>query len=202
MVKAKKRTRSTASNKREMLIRAAISEFARRGYANTEVQAITDRCSLAKGTLYLYFKSKENLFWDSFLYISQNFEQIIHRVSISDIGPLDKIGSVMIQSAELFVEQPDYIPILAQMRSIPKAKVPPEINRLTDNVIFGPLYRFVQEAIDQKLIAPQNVEDYTISLLNALWGIMMYYRTEEDSMSLPERVQYTFDLFMNGMKKR
>ena len=202
MEKAKKRSGTTASNKREMLIQAAIAEFARRGYANTEVQAITDHCSLAKGTLYLYFPSKEKLFWDCFLYISRDIEKIIHRVSASEVGPLDKIGNIMIQAAELFVEKPDYIPILSQIRSVPKAQVPPEVTRLTDNTIFGPLYSFVQEAIDQKLIMPHKVEDYTNSLLNALWGIMMYYRAEEDTMTLPERVQYTLDLFMNGMKKR
>lgn len=202
MKKAKKRSGTTASDKRELLILAAIAEFARRGYANTEVQAITDHCSLAKGTLYLYFKSKEKLFWDSFLYISHDIEKIIHRVSISEIGPLEKIGSIMIQAAELFSENPDYIPILSQMRSIPKDQVPAEVTRLTDNTIFGPLYHFVQEAMDQKLIVPRKVEDYTISLLNSLWGTIMYYKAEEDTMTLPERVQYTFDLFMNGMKKK
>ena len=199
---AKRRDNTDAPNKREILIQAAIAEFARRGYANTEVQAITDHCSLAKGTLYLYFKSKEKLFWDTFLYISRELEQIIHRVSISDVGPLEKIRDTMIQAAELFVEKPDYIPILSQMRSVPKAQVPPEITRLTDNTLFGPLFSFVQDAMDQKLIVSRQVEDYTISLLNAMWGIMMYHRAEEDSMSLPERVRYTLELFMNGMKTR
>lgn len=200
--KTKKRTSSAAPNKWEMLIQAAIAEFAQRGYSNTEVQAITDRCSLAKGTLYLYFKSKEKLFWDSFVYITREIEQIIHKVDISDADPLEKIANIMKQSAEIFVRKPDYIPILAQVRSVPRAQVPADVTRLTDNSIFGPLYRFVQEAIDQKLIGTFGVEDYTISILNTMWGVFMYYRPEEDSMSLPERIQFTLDLFMNGMKRR
>lgn len=199
---SKKGTRSNEPNKRKLLIQAAIAEFARRGYANTEVQAITDRCSLAKGTLYLYFKSKEKLFWDAFLYISRELEEIIHRISVSDAEPLDKISHIMIEAAQLFAEQPDYIPILAQMRSIPRAQVPTEINRLTDNALFGPLYGFIQAAIDQKQITPRRVEDFTTSLLNAMWGVMMFYRAEEDAMSLTERVRYTLELFMDGIKKR
>ena len=196
------RGRSKSTNKRELLIEAAIAEFARRGYANTEVQAVTDHCSLAKGTLYLYFKSKENLFWEAFLHISREIERIIQKVSLAETGPIEKIRDCMVQAAELFVANPDFISVISQTRSVPRDRVPAEVTRLTENTIFTPLYGFIQAAIDQKLILPQKVQDYTDSILNAIWGVIMFYRANEDSMTLPERVRFTVELFFNGMMKR
>lgn len=199
----KSTSRSKSSNKRELLLRAAITEFARNGYANTEVQAITDRCSLAKGTLYLYFKSKENLFWEAFLAIFREIERCIQKIHLSDLETIEKIRTSMISAAELFVKNPEYIPIIAQMRSIPPDQVPQEVTRLTENTIYAPLYNDIRDLMVSGLVPRKNnVQDYTNSLLNAIWGVFMFYRAKEDTMTLPERVLCTVDLFLYGMIKR
>jgi AcrR family transcriptional regulator len=47
---------------KEKIIQAAIESFAQTGYDRTKMEDIAKRLSLSKGTIYLYFKSKEDLF--------------------------------------------------------------------------------------------------------------------------------------------
>jgi TetR/AcrR family transcriptional regulator, fatty acid metabolism regulator protein len=63
---AKAGTRRTSNglgtgDKREAILRAAIKVFARRGYFNSKVADIAREAGIADGTVYLYFKSKDEV---------------------------------------------------------------------------------------------------------------------------------------------
>jgi AcrR family transcriptional regulator len=47
---------------REKIIQASIESFAQTGFDRTKMEDIAKRLGLSKGTIYLYFKSKEDLF--------------------------------------------------------------------------------------------------------------------------------------------
>jgi TetR/AcrR family transcriptional regulator, fatty acid metabolism regulator protein len=51
----------STGEKRELILRAAISVFARNGYFNSKVADIARAAGVADGTVYLYFKSKEEI---------------------------------------------------------------------------------------------------------------------------------------------
>jgi len=48
-------------DKREKIIDAAIKLFTRLGYHQTKLDEVARQAEIAKGTLYLHFKSKEDL---------------------------------------------------------------------------------------------------------------------------------------------
>jgi AcrR family transcriptional regulator len=48
--------------RRQAILEAALSEFAERGFAAARLDDVAARAGVAKGTLYLYFQSKEALF--------------------------------------------------------------------------------------------------------------------------------------------
>lgn len=53
--------RTAISDKREAIVRAAITVFARKGYFNSKVADIAAAAGIADGTVYLYFKSKDEI---------------------------------------------------------------------------------------------------------------------------------------------
>jgi TetR/AcrR family fatty acid metabolism transcriptional regulator len=53
--------RPPVADKREALLRAATRVFARNGYFNSKVADIASAAGVADGTVYLYFKSKEEI---------------------------------------------------------------------------------------------------------------------------------------------
>src|ERR1043166_2545809 len=54
-------TRPQTGDKREAILRAAIAVFAHNGYFNSKVADIAHEAGVADGTVYLYFKSKEDI---------------------------------------------------------------------------------------------------------------------------------------------
>jgi AcrR family transcriptional regulator len=82
---------------KEKIVQAAITTFSKYGYDKTRMDDIAKSAKLGKGTLYLYFKSKEELFYD----ISEN--------SIKELKEqLSKLFSKkedLIQDAEKFYDQ-------------------------------------------------------------------------------------------------
>jgi TetR/AcrR family transcriptional regulator, fatty acid metabolism regulator protein len=59
----KKNSRASGfvTDKREAILRAAIKVFARNGYFNSKVADIAGEAGIADGTVYLYFKSKDEI---------------------------------------------------------------------------------------------------------------------------------------------
>src|SRR5437868_12353117 len=71
---AKKTLRNGSSGKRELILRAATRVFARNGYFNSKVADIARAADVADGTVYLYFKSKEEILHSIF---DQNMAEAI-----------------------------------------------------------------------------------------------------------------------------
>lgn len=65
-------TRS-GTDKREAIIRAAIKVFARKGYFSSKVSDIAGQAKIADGTVYLYFKSKEEILHSIFNRMMESF---------------------------------------------------------------------------------------------------------------------------------
>ena len=70
----RKSSRNGASGKREAILRAATRVFARNGYFNSKVADIARAANVADGTVYLYFKSKEEILHSIF---DQNMAEAI-----------------------------------------------------------------------------------------------------------------------------
>lgn len=71
---ARKPTRNGSTGKRESILRAATRVFARNGYFNSKVADIARAAGVADGTVYLYFKSKEEILHSIF---DQNMAEAI-----------------------------------------------------------------------------------------------------------------------------
>jgi TetR/AcrR family fatty acid metabolism transcriptional regulator len=54
-------SRAVIADKREAILRAAVKVFARKGYFNSKVADVASEAGIADGTVYLYFKSKDEI---------------------------------------------------------------------------------------------------------------------------------------------
>src|SRR5262249_40871595 len=76
MVTAKPPGRKEATaQRRAAILNAARTVFARQGYASTVVDDIARQAEIGKGTLYLYFPSKEQIYLAALLEDAQRLDQ-------------------------------------------------------------------------------------------------------------------------------
>jgi len=73
--------RAVVTDKRAAILRSAVSVFARKGYFNSKVADIASEAGIADGTVYLYFKSKDEILHSIFdqameVFISEGRRQL------------------------------------------------------------------------------------------------------------------------------
>ncbi|HMJ24869.1 MAG TPA: TetR/AcrR family transcriptional regulator [Pyrinomonadaceae bacterium] len=104
---ARKSSRNGAGGKRESILRAATRVFARNGYFNSKVADIARAAEVADGTVYLYFKSKEEILHSIF---DQNMTEAISsgRVLIEKLqDPGEKLRRIAMLHLERLGADPD-----------------------------------------------------------------------------------------------
>ena len=87
---------------------AAFSAFAEKGYAGTRIEEVARRAGISKGLMYLYFKTKEEL-----------FKAVIRSVVVPQIDLLERELDAAAPSAEDFLRGP----VLTFMKGIPGSRI-------------------------------------------------------------------------------
>jgi AcrR family transcriptional regulator len=91
--------------KRQLLMESAAEVFATQGFASTRVADIAQHAGVAKGTVYEYFSSKEELFFAVFEWINQQIRRRVDRVLEGDGDPRRQLITLLRTSAEIVAEQ-------------------------------------------------------------------------------------------------
>ena len=76
---ARRRDDARAGDKRERILRAAVKVFARKGFYASRVSEIAKAAGVADGTIYLYFKSKDELLTSLFEDRITRLLEVLHR---------------------------------------------------------------------------------------------------------------------------
>ena len=93
--------RAVVVDKREAILRAAIKVFAQKGYFNSKVADIASAAGIADGTVYLYFKSKDEILHSIFDRAMEEFIEEGKREIAELEEPQDKLRRI----AELHLEK-------------------------------------------------------------------------------------------------
>lgn len=96
-----KQTRAAVADKREAILRAATKVFANKGYFNSKVADIAKEAGIADGTVYLYFKSKEEILHSVF---NRAMDEFITEGK-QEIEKLEKVEDRLRRIAELHLEK-------------------------------------------------------------------------------------------------
>jgi len=94
--------------RRRTIIRASLRVFSRKGYETTALDEVAREARLAKGTLYLYFKDKEDLYFQVMLSVLERLEDFIGAQTSESQNPLQKLAAVARAQIGFFVDNPHY----------------------------------------------------------------------------------------------
>jgi AcrR family transcriptional regulator len=105
------------ARKRADLLACAARVFAANGFPGTDMQAVADAAGVAKGTLYLYFSSKEEMFLAA---VDQGLQRLRAFVDAAVEGvdePLEVIAKAIFAYLRFFKEQPEQAELLILERA-------------------------------------------------------------------------------------
>lgn len=93
--------RTIVTDKREAILRAAIKTFAEKGFFNSKVADIAKEAGVADGTVYLYFKNKDDILHSVFDRAMEEFIEEGKKELAALDDPKDKLSRI----AELHLER-------------------------------------------------------------------------------------------------
>lgn len=81
--------------KKEEIIKSAIRAFLKKGAHGTTISDISEEAGIGKGTIYEYFKSKEEIIFSTYEYFMRQFDADARQVMESAAGPEEKLEKVL-----------------------------------------------------------------------------------------------------------
>lgn len=207
----KERKAREKEQRRVSIIDAAQKMFFSKGIDETTMDDIAAQAELAKGTLYLYFKSKEDILFD----LTMRGTEMLTRYLRDAVKPeesgrenLVSIGWAFIaysrENKEFFRLYLHFQTIDMKQLAIPQEKLSRFFIKYTP---FGMLMQLIEKGIrDGSLRAGISVKNTAATLWSALLGILIVLDTRADVIRIFEveaddLVKTSFDILINGLAK-
>lgn len=192
--------------KRERILEAAIKVFAAEGFYNAKVSQIAHHAGVADGTIYLYFKSKDdlliNLFEDRMERVNANLREAIETESTA-VARLRRIVKLHLELVEQNRDMAEVISVeLRQsskfIREYANPKFAEFLRTIAGAVVEGQRTGELRTGIDPYLFAR--------ALFGALDEIALAWLVKHPgskaSIELPRAAEQLGDLFIDGLKAR
>lgn len=186
------------------ILRAAEHVFASKGYYEATIQDIAKEAQYGTGTVYLYFKDKNALYFSLLEEKMKNLTNVA-KEKTEHINDARKKLKVFIQESLIFFEQnqsffriymveKNNIQLIVGKKTLESSRA---VGHATEYV--GKLIRTAQEQnVIKKNFSPSDLAD----ILAAIMGSMILNWTKVGSKKargLSDKAGYIFDMFLNGV---
>jgi TetR/AcrR family fatty acid metabolism transcriptional regulator len=186
--------------KKAEILDAAIRMFAKKGAAGTKIQDIAEEAGIGKGTIYLYYKNKEEIFQDILHQKVFSSEDYLQKVLSGTDTPADKLKQLLLHFAS-DLENHNYpleiqLEILAALiRSPGKHHLVKEVIHLRD--IISGLIRDIQQDTAQKY----DSQALASGLLSFIHGIMILWLIDKKEFPIQHVTQNTLNVLIETLSK-
>ena len=196
---ARKTSRNGTLGKRESILRAATSVFARNGYFNSKVADIAREADVADGTVYLYFKSKEEILHSIF---DQNMTEAINagRLLIEKISdPGEKLRRIAMLHLERLGADPD-LAVVFQVELRGSTKFMREFSAAGFAEYLGLLRQTFEAGQRSGVFRPElNAKLVSKILFGALDEMATNWIISKRKYKLEPMAEVVMDVFLNGV---
>ncbi len=100
--------------KKDQISKAALAVFARRGFHGTTVAEIAQEAGIAKGTIYLYYASKEEILIAVFRRYIDGMLDFVDGLLDSALSVPDILSAFVKKQIDMFREEPDLMRVLSR----------------------------------------------------------------------------------------
>jgi AcrR family transcriptional regulator len=191
--------------KRQGILKAARQVFAAKGLHAATLDEIAEKAEFAKGTLYGYFESKDDLF------VSMLEEEIVHlqdsltAVISRGLPPTDTLAQLVKAMMQTFAQNMDLMRLLSQERSALttckgdqiEKRFLPRFHKL--NLLVSSL---VRRGIDQGAFQKVDPDRTATAIFNLCHGSAMSSFLNRKKVDNPEDVKFITGLLLDGIAAR
>ncbi|MBB4934469.1 AcrR family transcriptional regulator [Lipingzhangella halophila] len=105
------------SARREEILAAAVRVFARKGFAATRIDDVAREADIGKGSVYLYFDSRDALLSAAFEAFAARSRTVLQQTREGTAPPLERLGSLVRSVLSALADDPELARILLDLWS-------------------------------------------------------------------------------------
>jgi AcrR family transcriptional regulator len=196
--------------RRQQIMVAAKRVFSERGFNKATMEDIAQEAELSPGTLYLYFKNKEELYASLSLRILQYLLiRVEHVNEEKDSGPEEKLRSLVDAMYDVYEFDPLIIINMFHLQSSETLKnlspqLMSEIKELSRKSL-GSIAKIFKEGVDKGIF----IDRHPLALADTFWslfsGVVLWLTSkkiiDEKKDYLKQTLDVAFEIFDRGIKK-
>ena len=195
-------------NRRDQILRAAWEVFSSKDYNSATIDAVADAAELSKGTVYLYFQNKADLFLSTVEMGMEKLSSTIQEAISSSSDPAAGIKEIIRCILDFHEKNAGFFKILsseqahfeiyAEMRDSCnfKKRMLAEFSRNVDMVA-----DYIRRGIEIGVFKQVNPEDAASVLLSATRWFIFRYAVDPGSIELSEKVDTIAAILLDGLRK-
>lgn len=194
-------------DRRRQIAHAALDLFAERGFESATVSDIARAASVSKGTIYLYFDSKEDLFFSAVAAWVDDMISQTGGVVSRDLEPAERLRKLVHAMVEVFIPDQRSVRIAAAIFQIYLSN--PQL--LSERNITRQLFQGARKAVVEVLLdgvsrrffrpeMARDAEKIAINLLAYLDGIALHHYMSRDYFDLVHQVDCYLDVLIEHLR--
>jgi len=196
----KKKQRNFAAQ----ILQAAEKLFAKKGFYPTTIDEIAKEAKSAKGTIYLYFNNKEDLF---FSVIETKLDLLLNKIQEAVEKPgsaSQRIKAAISIHLKFLEENKNFFKV---MESFPEGLKKKLERKLKGRVVekqsryIEILDRLIQEAIERKEIKALDSKKLAIILMGIVHSLTVYWISQREKKSLSTDKPLAWQVFWEGVSR-
>lgn len=187
------------------IINHAMGVFAQKGFAKTKMADVAEAAKIGKGTIYEYFKSKDEIFNFVFSHFMDSMETTVAKAIFKLTDPVQKIETIFTAWAEMITShQSDFIEIMLDFwAEAIRKKEKAELAIIQLDKVYDDFRKIVKSILDEgvRLGKFKKIDTfYTASLLiGALDGIMLQWIMDKNVFDVSEAIRHSMKVFLHGI---
>lgn len=189
------------AQRRQAIVEVSARLFAQDGYTGCEMERVAAEAGIAKGTLYLYFPGKQELFFACVDWGMSWMQQTVRAAAenVCDSEPFHRIGRGIREYLAFFEAHPEYVELLIQERAIFKdRKRPTYFEYRAANVGYWK-EQWRQLIAAGRIRADLPVERIADTIGSLLYGTMFTNHFVGRSVSLDEQYEALLEIIFRGL---
>lgn len=195
----KDRRKDRREERQQAIIETAARLFADLGFTGCEMDRVASELGIAKGTLYLYFRGKQALFFACVDLGMQQMQAAVRAAAESTTDPFERLAQAIHAYLLFFEEHPHYVELLIQERANFKNRKRPTYFKHRD-ANRGPWRQLYTELVAAgRLRADIPVERMLDTVGNMVYGTMFTNHFIGRSLPLDEQYQAMLEIVLRGM---
>ena len=194
--------------KKMEILHAAMQVFAQKGVVKSKIIDIATTAGVGKGTIYEYFRSKEEIFTSAYTYFFQTMESMVQEALSKEDDPLKQLELILTISLDAFRHiGEEFADIMMEFWAEGiRNKNLDILDAINLKGVYSNYRKMIQQilknGIEKGMFKPMDTKLIASVLIGALDGIMLQWIMDRKAINLQKVPVVLLDGFIEGIRKR